>query len=160
MIRAYRCAALDTPLAYIRKKIDPRPPGAQKRAKKALLRPLTEKSECRTLVAALPSSCPPGQPPLGRIASLGTYRILNRVPLGRIFSTGRALGRDLCDKDFVLVRLQQANMSYMPLSRFTGSAECCSTGSVSILCIFMSQGQYRIYMYLYVPREPLQANMA
>ena len=32
MIRAYRCAALDTPLAYIRKKIDPRPPGAQKRA--------------------------------------------------------------------------------------------------------------------------------
>ena len=30
MIRAYRCAALDTPLAYIRKKIDPRPPGAQK----------------------------------------------------------------------------------------------------------------------------------
>ena len=26
MIRAYRCAALDTPLAYIRKKIDPRPP--------------------------------------------------------------------------------------------------------------------------------------
>ena len=39
MIRAYRCAALDTPLAYIRKKIDPRPPGAQKRAKKALLGP-------------------------------------------------------------------------------------------------------------------------
>ena len=33
MIRAYRCAALDTPLAYIRKKINPRPPGAQKRAK-------------------------------------------------------------------------------------------------------------------------------
>ena len=32
MIRAYRCAILDTPLAYIRKKIDPRPPGAQKRA--------------------------------------------------------------------------------------------------------------------------------
>ena len=32
MIRAYRCAALDTPLAYIRKKIDPRPPGAQERA--------------------------------------------------------------------------------------------------------------------------------
>ena len=32
MIRAYRCAALDTLLAYIRKKIDPRPPGAQKRA--------------------------------------------------------------------------------------------------------------------------------
>ena len=32
MIRAYRCAALDTPLAYIRKKIDPRPPGPQKRA--------------------------------------------------------------------------------------------------------------------------------
>merc|ERR1712020_334847 len=32
MIRAYRCAALDTPLSYIRKKIDPRPPGAQKRA--------------------------------------------------------------------------------------------------------------------------------
>jgi len=29
MIRAYRCAALDTPLAYIRKKIDPRPPGPQ-----------------------------------------------------------------------------------------------------------------------------------
>merc|ERR1711983_225254 len=27
MIRAYHCAALDTPLAYIRKKIDPRPPG-------------------------------------------------------------------------------------------------------------------------------------
>ncbi len=26
IIRAYRCAALDTPLAYIRKKIDPRPP--------------------------------------------------------------------------------------------------------------------------------------
>ena len=47
MIRAYRCAALDTPLAYIRKKIDPRPPGAQKRAKKALLGPSTEKSECR-----------------------------------------------------------------------------------------------------------------
>ena len=46
MIRAYRCAALDTPLAYIRKKIDPRPPGAQKRAKKALLGPSTEKSEC------------------------------------------------------------------------------------------------------------------
>ena len=32
MIRAYSCAALDTPLAYIRKKIDPRPPVAQKRA--------------------------------------------------------------------------------------------------------------------------------
>ena len=46
MIRAYRCAALDTPLAYIWKKIDPRPPGAQKRAKKALLGPSTEKSEC------------------------------------------------------------------------------------------------------------------
>ena len=30
MIRAYRCAALDTLLAYIRKKIDPRPPGVQK----------------------------------------------------------------------------------------------------------------------------------
>ena len=50
------------------------------------------------------------------------YRVLNRVPAGRIFSTGRALGQDLCDKDFVLVRLQQANMCYMPLSRFTGSA--------------------------------------
>ena len=46
MIRAYHCATLDTPLAYGRKKIDPRPPGAQKRAKKALLGPLTEKSEC------------------------------------------------------------------------------------------------------------------
>ena len=46
MIRAYCCAALDTPLAYIWKKIDPRPPGAQKRAKKALLGPSTEKSEC------------------------------------------------------------------------------------------------------------------
>ena len=46
----------------------------------------------------------------GHIASLGTYRIVNRVPAGRILSTGRALGRDLCDKDFVLVRLQQANM--------------------------------------------------
>merc|ERR1711983_11502 len=29
MIRAYHCAALDTPLAYIRKKIDLRPPGPQ-----------------------------------------------------------------------------------------------------------------------------------
>ena len=48
--------------------------------------------------------------PEGHIASLGTYRIVNRVPAGRILSTGRALGRDLCDKDFVLVRLQQANM--------------------------------------------------
>ena len=47
MIREYRCAALDTPLAYIRKKIDPRPPRAQKRAKKALLGTSTEKSECR-----------------------------------------------------------------------------------------------------------------
>ena len=46
MIRAYRCAALDTPLAYIREKIDPRPPGAQKRAKKALLEPSMTKSEC------------------------------------------------------------------------------------------------------------------
>ena len=46
MIREYRCAALDTPLAYIRKKIDPRPPRAQKRAKKALLGPPTEKTEC------------------------------------------------------------------------------------------------------------------
>ena len=45
MIRAYRCAALDTPLAYIRKKIDPRPPGAQKWAKKVLFGPSTEKSE-------------------------------------------------------------------------------------------------------------------
>ena len=26
--------------------------------------------------------------------------------------------------------------------------------------IYMSLVQYRIYMYLYVPREPLQANMA
>ena len=50
-----------------------------------------------------------------------------RVPAGRILSTGRALWRDLCDKDFVLVRLQQANMCYMPLSRFTGSVECCIT---------------------------------
>ena len=74
-----------------------------------------------------PESCPPGQPPEGRIASLGAYRVLNRVPAGRIFSTGRALGRDLCDKDFVLVRLQQANMCYIPLSRFTGSVECCIT---------------------------------
>ena len=56
------------------------------------------------------SICPPGQPPEGHIASLGTYRIVTRVPAGRILSTGRALGRDLCDKDFVLVRLQQANM--------------------------------------------------
>merc|ERR1711862_263322 len=56
MIRAYRCAALDTPLAYIQKKIDPRPPGAQKRAKKALLGPSTEKSECR---AAKPPIKPP-----------------------------------------------------------------------------------------------------
>ncbi len=37
MIRAYRCAALDTPLA----------PWGPKRAKKALLGPSTEKSECR-----------------------------------------------------------------------------------------------------------------
>ena len=36
MIREYRCAALDTPLAYIRKKIDPRPPGAQKKVQKGL----------------------------------------------------------------------------------------------------------------------------
>ena len=52
----------------------------------------------RTRVAALPSSCPPGQPPLGRIASLGTYRILNRVPLGRIFriSSSSASSRPIC----------------------------------------------------------------
>lgn len=64
----------------------------------------------KTRGAQRPESCPPGQPPEGHIASLGTYRIVNRVPAGRILSTGRALGRDLCDKDFVLVRLQQANM--------------------------------------------------
>merc|ERR1711944_227189 len=41
MIRAYRCAALDTPLAYIRKKIDPRPPvGARSAARRAVFRPL------------------------------------------------------------------------------------------------------------------------
>ena len=45
----------------------------------------------KTRVAALPSSCPPGQPPLGHIGSLGTYRIVTRVPAGRILSTGRAL---------------------------------------------------------------------
>ena len=40
MIRAYRCAALDTPLAYIRKKIDPRPPvGARSAARRAVFRP-------------------------------------------------------------------------------------------------------------------------
>ena len=40
MIRAYRCAALDTPLAYIRKKIDPRPPvGGRSAARRAVFRP-------------------------------------------------------------------------------------------------------------------------
>ena len=34
---------------------------------------------------SLPSSFPPGQPPWGHIASLGTSRILNWVPLCRIF---------------------------------------------------------------------------
>merc|ERR1712130_704208 len=37
---AYRCAALDTPLAYIRKKIDPRPPvGGRSAARGAVFRP-------------------------------------------------------------------------------------------------------------------------
>ena len=40
MITAYRCAALDTPLAYIRKKIDPRPPvGGRSAARRAVFRP-------------------------------------------------------------------------------------------------------------------------
>jgi hypothetical protein len=40
MIRAYRCAALDTPLAYIRKKIEPRPPvGGRSAARRAVFRP-------------------------------------------------------------------------------------------------------------------------
>ena len=40
MIRAYRCAALDTPLAYVRKKIDPRPPvGGRSAARRAVFRP-------------------------------------------------------------------------------------------------------------------------
>merc|ERR1712208_142109 len=37
---AYRCAALDTPLAYIWKKIDPRPPvGGRSAARRAVFRP-------------------------------------------------------------------------------------------------------------------------
>ena len=49
-------------------------------------------------VAALPSSCPPGQPPLGHIGSLGTYRIVTRVPLGRIFRilSSSASSRPIC----------------------------------------------------------------
>ncbi len=40
MIRAYRCAALDTPLAYIWKKIDPRPPvGGRSAARRAVFWP-------------------------------------------------------------------------------------------------------------------------
>ena len=40
MIMAYRCAALDTPLAYIRKKIDLRPPvGGRSAARRAVFRP-------------------------------------------------------------------------------------------------------------------------
>ena len=31
--------------------------------------------------------CPPGQPPEGHIASLGTYRIVNRVPAGPVSYT-------------------------------------------------------------------------
>ena len=52
----------------------------------------------KTRVAALPSSCPPGQPPLGHIASLGTYRIVTRVPLGRIFRilSSSASSRPIC----------------------------------------------------------------
>ena len=52
----------------------------------------------KTRVAALPSSCPPGQPPLGHLASLGTYRIVTRVPLGRIFRivSSSASSRPIC----------------------------------------------------------------
>ena len=52
----------------------------------------------KTRVAALPSSCPPGQPPLGHIGSLGTYRIVTRVPLGRIFRilSSSASSRPIC----------------------------------------------------------------
>ncbi len=40
MIRAYRCTALDTPLAYIRKKIDPRSPvGGCSAARRAVFQP-------------------------------------------------------------------------------------------------------------------------
>ena len=45
----------------------------------------------KTRGAQRPESCPPGQPPEGHIGSLGTYRIVTRVPAGRILSTGRAL---------------------------------------------------------------------
>ena len=45
----------------------------------------------KTRGAQRPESCPPGQPPEGHIGSLGTYRIMTRVPAGRILSTGRAL---------------------------------------------------------------------
>ena len=48
----------------------------------------------------LPSSCPPGQPPLGHIASLGRYRIVTRVPLGCIFRilSSSASSRPICHK--------------------------------------------------------------
>ena len=66
----------------------------------------------KTRVAALPSSCPPGQPPLGHIASLGTYRIVTRVPLGRIFRilSSSASSRPICLK---ITAFQQLKYVFM-----------------------------------------------
>ena len=45
------------------------------------------------------------------------------MSLGRL--TWRTRRGERSDPSLVLVRLQQANMCYIPLSRFTGSVECC-----------------------------------
>ena len=75
----------------------------------------------KTRGAQRPESCPPGQPPEGHIGSLGTYRIVTRVPAGRILSTGRALWARPVRQGFWPYRiymhlyvpreLQQANMA-------------------------------------------------
>ena len=91
MIRAYRCAALDTPLAYIRKKIDPRPPGPQ--APGAVFWPPGRILAQKSVFAIGP-----------RISSMGRFLALNDIfnlapldwflvavrPLGKSFSGHRA----------------------------------------------------------------------
>ena len=104
----------------------------------------------KTRVAALPSSCPPGQPPLGHIASLGTYRIVTRVPLGRIFRilSSSASSRPICHNIYFKGILHQ-KILFQILLRHIGLLEADEDKIRKI------RPKGTLVTILYVPREPI-----
>ena len=132
----------------------------------------------KTRGAQRPESCPPGQPLEGHIGSLGTYRIVTRVPLGRILSTGRALwarpvrqgfcprpppaGQYVLYAPLTVYRISgmynvqwkctiTISMTIQHFNTITGFA-CISIrplGCTGCPCVYrIAQGTYRLYMSL------------